>query len=471
MEREDSLALETLKSVYLDGRIDRDAFLLKSAELGASGAAYDWLNERNPDTALAADVTTIASADAWQSLAVERADIATYAFKPTPDQFAWTFGGYEAVGSIKPGQLVRLWSEDAFGGRIRSVKDLPTKSLDYPFLNPQTGPFYVEGAEVGDTLAIHFIDVQPARDWAASTTIPLFGGLTATSTTQLLNPPLPERVWMYHVNRGNATVMFRALDSDFAVEIPVETMLGTVGVAPKAFEVRSSLVPDAFGGNMDSPEVKAGTTLFLGVNVEGALFSLGDGHYAQSEGETCGVAVEGAMWTTCVVDVIKKNYVEWPRLEIDDFLMVAGSVKPLEDAFRIAFTQLVRWLAADFGFSTMDAYQLVSQVAKTQVANVVDTNYTMLAKFPKRFLPQGRPAMGGVHAKFTPHGGKFRFGGPSRRVLIQATLAWQGKHDQTVALRITEERVAAGGNRDVFSPVDFVGNRRRVDARAATRVP
>jgi len=279
------------------------------------------------------------------------------------------------------------------------VKDLPTKSLDYPFLNPQTGPFYVEGAEAGDTLAIHFIDVQPARDWAASTTIPLFGGLTATSFTQLLNPALPERVWMYHVDRGNNTVMFRALDSDFAIEIPVEPMLGTVGVAPKAFEVRSSLVPDAFGGNMDSPEVKAGTTIFLGVNVEGALFSIGDGHYAQSEGETCGVAVEGAMWTTCVVDVIKKNYVEWPRLETDEFIMVAGSVRPLEDAYRIAFTQLVRWLAADFGFSTMDAYQLVSQVAKTQVANVVDTNYTMLAKFPKRYLPQACAVMGGTHAK------------------------------------------------------------------------
>jgi acetamidase/formamidase len=204
---------------------------------------------------------------------------------------------------------------------------------------------------------------------------------------------------MYHVDRSRASVMFRALDSDFAVEIPVEPMHGTVGVAPKAFEVRSSLVPDAFGGNMDSPEVRAGTTVYLGVNVEGALFSIGDGHYAQSEGETCGVAVEGAMSTTCVVDVIKATYVDWPRLEDDRFLMVAGSVRPLEDAFRIAFTQLVRWLNADFGLSTMDAYQLVTQVAKTGVANVVDTNYTIVAKFPKRYLPKAAAPMGGVHAK------------------------------------------------------------------------
>jgi acetamidase/formamidase len=120
-------------------------------------------------------------------------------------------------------------------------------------------------------------------------------------------------------------------------------------------------------------------------NVEGALFSLGDGHYAQAKAKrAAGVAVEGAMSTTCV-DVIKSAYVEWPRAE--------------DDRFRIAYTQLARRLASDFGLSTIDAYQLVSQVAKTGVANVVDTNYTVLAKFPKRYLAQARPAMGGVHAK------------------------------------------------------------------------
>jgi acetamidase/formamidase len=400
MDGDRSNAFENLKSQLLDARISRETFLAQAADLGAAASAYDWLNERDPNAAISAEIAPIDGDPDRRSLADERRTDATpFTFKPKPDQYAWTFGGNAPLASIKPGQLVALWSEDAFAGKIRSARDLPSRSLEVPYLNPQTGPFYVEGAEVGDTLAIHFIDVQPARDWAASTTIPLFGGLTATSFTQLLNPPLPERVWMYALNRANATVMFKALDSDFAVEIPAEPMLGTVGVAPKASEVRTALVPDAFGGNMDSPEVRAGTTVYLGVNVAGALFSLGDGHYAQSEGETCGVAVEGAMSTTCVVDVIKATYVEWPRLEDDRFLMVAGSVRPLEDAYRIAFTQLVRWLSADYGLSTMDAYQLVSQVAKTAVANVVDTNYTVLAKFPKRFLPPGRPALGGVHGK------------------------------------------------------------------------
>jgi acetamidase/formamidase len=395
-----SHAFEKLKSQLLDAQISSDAFLEKSAALGAANRAYDWLNERDPAGRVAADLAPVAGDDDRRTLADERRDpSAPFTFKPAPDQYAWTFGGNAPIASIVPGQIARLWSEDAFAGKIRSARDVPSRALEVPFLNPQTGPFYVPGAEVGDTLAIHFIDLQPARDWAASTTIPLFGGLTATTLTQLLNPALPELVWMYALNRDNATVLFKALDSDFQVEIPAQPMLGTVGVAPKALEVRNALVPDAFGGNMDSPEVRAGTTVYLGVNVPGALFSLGDGHYAQSEGETCGVAVEGAMSTSCVVDVIKATYAEWPRLEDDTYLMVAGSVRPLEDAYRIAYTQLVRWLAADYGLSTMDAYQLVSQVAKTGVANVVDTNYTVLAKFPKRFLPPGRAPMGGVHAK------------------------------------------------------------------------
>lgn len=399
-ERYDAVALEGLKTEYLDGKLGRDAFLEATQRLGAAGIGYDWLNEPTPDEILARDVTPVRGADELRSLLDERGagEDAELTFRPEPEQFAWTFGGCPAVRSVKPGQLVRLWTEDAFAGRVRAVSDLPSKVLNTPFLNPQTGPFYVEGAEVGDTLAIHFIDVAPARDWGASTTIPLFGGLTSTSVTQLLNPALPERVWIYRLDRSTNTVMFKANDSDFSVAIPVEPFHGTVGVAPRALEVRTSLVPEAFGGNMDSPEVRAGTTVFLGVNVAGALFSIGDGHYAQSEGETCGVAVEGAMNTTRVVDVVKERYVEWPRLEDDGYIMTAGSARPLEDAYRIAFTQLVRWLAADYGLSTMDAYQLVSQVAKTHVANVVDPNYTIVAKFPKRYLPRAR-SMGDVHAK------------------------------------------------------------------------
>ena len=123
-------------------------------------------------------------------------------FVPTPDQYAWTFGGCEPVMSVRPGDVLDLFTEDAFGGRIRTVEDLPSRSISYPFINPQTGPFFVEGAAPGDTLAIHLIDVRPARDWAVSTTVPLFGALTGTKYTATLQPPLPERTWVYSVDRA-----------------------------------------------------------------------------------------------------------------------------------------------------------------------------------------------------------------------------------------------------------------------------
>jgi amidase len=140
---------------------------------------------------------------------------------------------------------------------------------------------------------------------------------------------------------------------------------------------------------MDTPEMRAGTTCYLGVNVEGALFSLGDGHCRQGEGETCGVAVEAAMDTVVVVDLIKGRLTPWPRLEDTDAIMSTGSARPLEDAFRIAHADLVHWLAEEHGLDTLDAYQLVSQISESPVANVCDPNYTFVAKAPKRYLPSG----------------------------------------------------------------------------------
>jgi acetamidase/formamidase len=318
-------------------------------------------------------------------------------FVPTEDQYAWTFGGYEPVMRVKPGDVLDLYTEDCFGGRIRTTNDLPSTSITYPFINPQTGPFYVEGAEPGDTLAIHLIDVQPARDWAVSTTVPLFGALTGTRFTATLQAPLPEKTWVYAVDADAREVIYSALDSELQVRLPLEPFHGTIGVAPSAFEARNVLVPESFGGNMDTPEARAGATIYLGVNVEGALFSLGDGHYTMGEGEVCGVAVEGAMNTVLVVDLIKGVYADWPRLENDDAIMVAGSYRPLEDAFRIAHTQLIGWISSATGLSMMDTYQLVSQGSKSPIANVCDANYTIVAKMPKAYLPRDVEWMAGVH--------------------------------------------------------------------------
>jgi acetamidase/formamidase len=318
-------------------------------------------------------------------------------FRPEPGQFSWTFGGVGPVMKVRPGTVMRLWSEDAFAGRVRGEDDLVSRVIEFPFVNPQTGPFFVDGAEPGDTLAVHFISIMPDRDWGASSTIPLFGSLTPTARTAMLSEPLPERIWMYEIDVSREAVIFNARSGEHSVELPLDPMLGTVGVAPAAFEARSSLVPDMFGGNMDTPEMRAGVTCYLGVNVEGALFSLGDGHARQGEGETCGVAIEVAMDTIVLVDLIKAYATPWPRLESDDYLMSIGSSRPLEDAFRIAHAELVRWLQQDFGFEPLDAYQLVTQAAETPIANVVDPNYSVVAKIRKSYLPSVAAAAG-MHA-------------------------------------------------------------------------
>jgi len=184
-------------------------------------------------------------------------------------------------------------------------------------------------------------------------------------------------------------------------------MHGTVGVAPANLEVRSALVPDAFGGNMDTPEMRAGVTCYLGVNVEGALLSVGDGHARQGEGETCGVAVECAMNTVLAVDLLKGLATPWPRLESDTHIMSAGSARPLEDAFRIAQADLVRWVSQDWGLSLLDAYQFITQAVEAPLANVCDTNYTSVAKLRKEWLPgsgqHGAGQHGGWHAMRGAH--------------------------------------------------------------------
>ena len=319
-------------------------------------------------------------------------------YVPTRDQYTYTFGGAVPVMRVTPGAVLRLWSDDAFGGTLRTVDDLSSAKVDLRFVNPQTGPFYVEGAEPGDTLALHLVALEAARDWGVSAAIPFFGGMTSTDRVVTLQEPLPDTTWIYELDRDRRTVAFAARHSDHRIELPFEPMLGTVGVAPAGGEVRSSLVPERFGGNMDTPEMRAGATVFLGVNVEGALFSIGDGHYRQGEGEACGTAVEGAMTTTLIVELIKGGAPGWPRIENDSQLMAIGSSRPMEDSWRIGNAELVGWVGQLCGLHPMDAYQLCSQITLAPIANVVDANYSVVVKAAKSLLPAAE-AFGGMHAE------------------------------------------------------------------------
>ena len=319
-------------------------------------------------------------------------------YRPAPDELSYTFGGREPVRRVKPGTILELYTEDCFGGRVRGVDDLPSRVCEFPYLNPVTGPVHVEGAEPGDTLAVHFVEIVPARDWAVSSTFPHFGALTTTHTTAMLHEPLDELVWRYDVDVAAGVVRYHARRGDYSVELPLDPMHGTAGVAPAAFESRMTIVPDVHGGNMDTPELRAGVTAYFGVNVPGALFALGDGHCRQGDGEVCGTGVEAAMNTVVILDLIKGTPTATPRFETDAELMSTGSARPLEDAYRISQHDLVTWTAGLTGLDVLDAYQLISQAGEAPVGNVCDPNYTMLAKVAKRYLGAA-DAYEGVHGR------------------------------------------------------------------------
>ncbi len=138
---------------------------------------------------------------------------------------------------------------------------------------------------------------------------------------------------------------------------------------------------------MDTSEACEGATVYLPIFHEGAYLYFGDVHALQGDGEITGSGIETSADVTLEIDLIKDYKIAWPRLENEKFIMVAGSIRPLLDAFRIAHVEMVKWLESDYGFDRWEALQLLSQLGSAQVANVVDPNYTVVARFPKKFLP------------------------------------------------------------------------------------
>ncbi|MFO0993421.1 MAG: acetamidase/formamidase family protein [Hyphomicrobiales bacterium] len=296
-------------------------------------------------------------------------------------KYNYVYGPYaKPVLRIKPGDRVIAETQDAFEGAIKTEKDLPSAKLTMPFVNPQCGPIEVEGAEKGDVLCVHIESIEPRGPQPVGTSalIPEFGGLVSNSATAMLNQPLPERVMKYEVTRSG-------IKFNKKITLPYEPFIGTLGVSPQ-IEAVSSLQPDYWGGNMDLPDVCPGAVVYFPVNHKDAFLFLGDCHGTQGDGELCGVAVEIPSTTTVRVDLIKSWSIAWPRLENDRFIMTIGSARPMEDAARIAYRELCRWLASDYGFDELEAYFLLTQAGRLRVGNMVDPKYTLGASILKTYL-------------------------------------------------------------------------------------
>jgi acetamidase/formamidase len=297
-------------------------------------------------------------------------------------KYHYVYGPYvEPVLRVDPGAEVSVETHDAFEGAIKSESDIPSQILNFPYLNPQNGPIYVNGAEKGDCLAVYIKEVRPRGPQPSGTTclLPEFGGLVGTGDTAILNAPLPERVKKVHIDA------VKGVTWNDRITIPYEPFIGTIGTSPE-IEAISALQPDYYGGNMDLPDVAPGAVVYLPVNTPGALLYLGDCHANQGDGELCGVAIEHPTVTTVQIDLIKNWNFKWVRLENEKVIMTIGSGRPMEDAARIAYRELVRWMAADYKFTELDAYMLLTQVGRVRLGNMVDPKYTLGASILKTYL-------------------------------------------------------------------------------------
>ena len=295
------------------------------------------------------------------------------------EKYYYTFSRHEKVADIiGNGETVKIITQDAFSNNLVSEDQKPSE-LQNEGINPLSGPFYIEDAEVGDNLQIKIISIDPLRDFGVSALCKKFGGLVGTESTRMLTEPLPEKVWIYKILEDGSFYHSPKLHFDYT------PFVGTIATAD-SLESISSVAPGYFGGNMDVKDVKPGNIVYLPVSVEGAYLYIGDCHACQGDGELSGVALEIAGEVTIQVNVIKNKKICWPRIESENEIMVVGSGKPLEDAARIAYAELIDWLVEEHDWNKINAYHLLGQCGKMYLGNMVDTWYSMVAKVEKKYL-------------------------------------------------------------------------------------
>ena len=304
-------------------------------------------------------------------------------FDFTPTQFHNVFSGAIAPAlHLQPGDTVNTSTLDSRGfdrdGRPRAPRG-----------NPLTGPFYIDGAMPGDTLVVHLDRVRLNRDTAYQSNLIAAPALEADYLQSLAALPPGFSRWKIDTAAGTASLVDPgARMAGYSVRL--SPMLGCVGVAPPREEVLRSTHLGPFGGNMDSPEVREGVTLYLPVFQPGALLFVGDGHARQGDGELPGQGLETSMDVSFRVDLIPGRALAQPRLENDDTMMVMGTGPTLDAAMKSATTQMSRWLAETYGLTPQDIAALLGTAIQYQIAEVVDPEFNVVARIGKAELAKLR---------------------------------------------------------------------------------
>ena len=300
--------------------------------------------------------------------------MATHYFEPT--HYHRAIGAHEPVLRIAPGDTVITTTVDAMGQDARGER------VTEPG-NPQTGPFYVEGAEPGDTLVVHLDRITPNRETGITAAVLAPNVVDPEFAREL--PQADQLVWRIDHQRGTAS-----LDTPVAglekLALPVRTMLGCFGVAPPRGQAISTATSAEHGGNMDYRGFVAGVVVYFPVFVPGALLHVGDGHAVQGDGEIVGTGIEISCDVQVTVELRKGKRIGWPRGEDADYIFACGNARPLDQALQHATTEMVRWLTEEYGLDLVAASTLLGQCVEYEVGNVFDPAYTMVCKVPKRVL-------------------------------------------------------------------------------------
>jgi len=302
-----------------------------------------------------------------------------HTFEPT--EFHVTMGSHEPVLRIADGDSVATWCVDA-GGHDRNFEQIT------PGGNPQTGPFFVEGAEPGDTLTVRLDRLWPNRERGFTGTLVAPNVVDPEFATELPYGQLPETdYWTIDLERGTARLEEPPAGLEAFAELPLEPMLGCFGVAPPRGQAISCATSGPYGGNMDDRGFREGVTVFFPVFVAGALLHVGDGHALQGDGEIVGTGIEVSFDVELTVRVLKGKAIGWPRAEDERFVMAVGNARPLDQALQHATTELIRMLDQDHGLDSRASSALLGQCIRYDIGNVYDPAYTVVAKVEKRLLP------------------------------------------------------------------------------------
>jgi len=289
------------------------------------------------------------------------------------------FGTYTPVLRISDGDTVITSTVDNNG------RDAADNQVTRPG-NPLTGPFYIHGAEPGDTLAVHLEKLWPNRRIGRSSTVISPNVVDPEYVRE--TPPLEPRItaeWELDLERGTAMLIKPETNLGHFV-LSLNPMLGCLGVAPPREQAISSATSGTHGGNMDYRGFVSGVTVYFPVFVEGALFFIGDGHAVQGDGEIIGTGIEVSFDVKFTVKLLKDRKITWPRAENKEYIMTVGNARPLDQALQHATTEMIRWLQADYGLKDRAAHILLGQCVEYDVGNVFDPAYTVVCKLKKRWM-------------------------------------------------------------------------------------